>query len=222
MRRSFVRRAVTEKAWVANVCLFSHIFSGLVRYCEAKEMIRSFLDSMSRMDDYDDQSDYHSCVGESDISTTASDFDSASEGEHEQDAWDIDSDYGTIFAVPGENLKMPIPCWKGTRGREPGRRIEWYKAHSRGLRAVCDSSSIIDYSLVDGSWRREDRAKGTTESAVRAVGRARQQRCEVLSELPTSGRARLHEEHPTIPVKRGEDVLILDAFCSWSNTVLSR
>ena len=197
-------RAEVAQVWLAYVCL--------LRYSEANEAVRKFMEASS-FDSDDDSSDWQSCVSEDESHTTASGFDSASEGWCESDAWDADIDSDVPYACPVEDHKQERPAWLGTRQQKPGRKVTF----TRGHRAVCEESKAIDYCLVDGTWNREGRSEAMVNSLARAIARARQQRCEVVSELPASERVPLNEEHPTILVHQGGDVLILDARCSWSN-----
>ena len=98
-----------------QVCLFSHVFAGAVRYCEAKEMIRKLCEE-SDFDNADGLSDWNSCLGESDSCSTTSGFESASEGWSDEEPWGADLDFELPMAVPGEEVAVSRPAaWFGTR-----------------------------------------------------------------------------------------------------------
>ena len=150
--RSLSSAAAFRKAWLMHVCLFSHTFAGLVRFCEVTEMVRKLMEEYAAYDS-DSSSDYCSAVGESDVASTCSGFESASEGyaEEERDCWDEDLDLGPCFAAPCEEevgiSEAERPAWLGTRGHSP---------RSVTFDGDCGSDGgaevAVDYRLVDGSW----------------------------------------------------------------------
>ena len=161
--------------------------------------------------DCSDDDDWWSCVSTDNRSTTASSFDSASEGWRDDDEWDVDIDSETEHAVPGEGQEG-TPAWKGTHQYTAGRKV-----HFQGSGDSSGEAGTVNHLLVDGSWRRDERAPVMVDSICRAIARARRQRCEVVAGQPTSVRRLVRDEHPTILVRQGTATLILDARCSWSN-----
>ena len=175
-----------------QLCLFSHTFAGVLRFCEATEMIRKLLEEFAKDDSIDD---FHSCSGESDCCSTASGFDSASEGwpEDREDAWEADSDLDALPAMPCEEEVGP-PAWKGTKGLPLGRRVKFIGDHE----SVCDASADIDYALVDGTWRYSDLLDERVKNTLRAIARARRQRCDIVSDMQVLERPVLRDVHPCI------------------------
>ena len=162
------------------------------------------------VDHCDASSDWRSCEGESDCCSTTSGFESASGDWPDSDHWDAESDLDAPFALPAVHVEQP--AWRGTRQHLSCRRVQF----NGNSESVCDASDYVDYGLIDGSWERGERLAGRVEDALRAIARARQQRCDVVAEMPVSDRAPLREEHPCVLVRLGEDVLKLDPRCSWS------
>ena len=166
------------KAFLANFCLLSHILGSTLRYCEALRAVRGLLQGMQPDEGEDDSPHEDDCYNPfvPDISVcdsvTSTDFpdscdpdSSSQEGGCQVDAQNgevigcktgdlafADSEDDDLpFALPVEEEKPRLSSFKGTRGRESGRKIGFY----RGGRTVCEEGPIIP-SLVDGSWCSED------------------------------------------------------------------
>ena len=222
--RTFACKDVLRKAFFAQICLFSCFFGSVIRYNEALDYVRKFLDSMGGdsdefLDDSYSGDDGSGCDDRGAILDSIADEDTQPGGEDSTGVADSDSshheDAGENFciAVPGELTQVEEPAWIGTRGHLKDRRVSF----ARNYPTTCPSSTVVNERLVDGSFGNRQYREHTSHSRARAIARARRQRCLLRSDLPVERRGSLDDAHPVIFVRTESGTLKLDSRCSWSN-----
>ena len=230
-----------SKAFLANVCLLFHIFGSTVRCWEALSVVRDLMQGIQQEEDEDNSPPEDDCydpfVSDMGVASSAGSIDSPRNCDpgglpQEEDravgeqGLEVDGDDGAVepdfadsededlvFALPVEEEKRAQSAFKGTRGRKVGRKVGFY----RGGRTVCEGGPIIP-SLVDGSWCDEEYRTRAAMSFARALGRARRQQCQVVSELPACTRGAICDATRDVYIYMGTEALIVDKRCKWSSS----
>ena len=150
---------VLKKAFFAQFCLFGYFFGSIVRYNEAVDFVRAFMEEHranfdDNSDDADLDGDGSSCEG-SGGTVTSSTTDGGGPPEDEDpsvnsepEGVDPDLDCCVQYAVPGVAEYVEDPAWLGTRGRKKGQRVSFARNYS----SKCPESKVVNYKLIDGSF----------------------------------------------------------------------